>query len=491
MARLSRHPVAEPVRAPEREASSHLALRAYATFVMFSALAYSWWYNLLGAVGASILVAAVVVATLAIWIPSLARRRGPRAFEWRRLPWAALAYATLALASLAWSQWPAATAITWFVLAGFTVQGIFLADMLSWGELIRGLEVALRWIVGGSFVFEAWVALVVRHPIMPNFFAVEGEPDPHWYWVRGHLFDSFLLGDRIQGIVGNANLLGMLLVIALIVFGVRLRVGIVNRLPGEILAARIAWIALAAWLLVRAGSATTFVAAAVAAGVLAIALLMRRQTTPHGRTVVYSVFTALALALVVVVIVGYDRLVAMLGRSEGLTGRDDIWRDVLGRAAEHPILGGGFSSPWVPWDPAFAGWIVDHDITVFQAHNMWIDAFFQLGALGVVVVAAVYGSAVWRTWFFAVDRPRWDAFADRPFSPLALAPLLILWALLAQGLTESNPIMLWGWMLVVMFTTKIKLSPVLTHPDRHAEIGTPGARRGAPRTASPAVAPES
>src|SRR5690606_30727545 len=240
----------------------------------------------------------------------------------------------------------------------------------SWGELIRGLEVALRWIVGGSFVFEAWVALVVRHPIMPNFFAVEGEPDPHWYWVRGHLFDSFLLGDRIQGIVGNANLLGMLLVIALIVFGVRLRVGIVNRLPGEILAARIAWIALAAWLLVRAGSATTFVAAAVAAGVLAIALLMRRQTTPHGRTVVYSVFTALALALVVVVIVGYDRLVAMLGRSEGLTGRDDIWRDVLGRAAEHPILGGGFSSPWVPWDPAFAGWIVDHDITVFQAHNM-------------------------------------------------------------------------------------------------------------------------
>ena len=42
---------------------------------------------------------------------------------------------------------------------------------------------------------------------------------------------------------------------------------------------------------------------------------------------------------------------------------------------------------------------------------------------------------------------------------LALIPLLVLWALLAQGLAESNPIMLWGWMLVVLFTSKLRQRP--------------------------------
>ncbi|WP_110588507.1 O-antigen ligase family protein [Microbacterium suaedae] len=491
MAQLSRFPVAPPHRAPEREATAHLALRAYATFVLFSALAYSWWYNLLGPIAAVALLSATVVATLAIWVPNLSRRRGAQAYAWRRLPWIALVYVAFAITSVIWSQWPAATAMTWAVLAGVTLQALFLADMLTWGEIVRGLEVALRWIIGGSLVFEAWVALVVEHPILPNFFPVSGEPDPHWYWVRGNLFDSFLVGDRVQGIVGNSNLLGMLCVLALIVFGVRMRIAIVDRLSREVVISRAVWILLAVWLLVRAGSATSAVAGAVAGAVLLVALAMRRQATPGGRTRVYAVSTGLALALGAICWLGYDRILGLLGRDGDLTGRADIWATVIDRALAHPVIGNGFSSPWVPWDPAFDGWIVDHHISVFQAHSMWLDAFLQLGALGVVLIAGVYGSAVWRTWFFAVDRPRWDAHDDRAYSPLTLVPILVLWALLAQGLTESNPIMLWGWMLTVLFVSKVKVTPELTHPDRDAEIGTRSPRRGILRTADPAVRAES
>ena len=102
----------------------------------------------------------------------------------------------------------------------------------------------------------------------------------------------------------------------------------------------------------------------------------------------------------------------------------------------------------MPWDDEFHGWIVDHDLTVFHAHNMWIDVFLQLGVVGVAVALVVFVAAAWRAWFFAIDRPRWDLEANRPYSALSLAPLLIMAVLLTQGLTESGPLMLWGWMLV-------------------------------------------
>lgn len=487
MAQLSGHRVAPVPRAPEREATGHLLLRAYATFVLFSAMAYSWWYNLLGPVGSVVVLGGATLATAAIWIPHLARRRGRRAFAWRRLPWSALAWGALTLVSVAWSAWPGATLTTWPVLVAMTLQGLFIADMLTWGEIVRALEVALRWVLGATVVFEAWVALVVRHPILPNFFPVDGDPDPHWYWVRGNLFDAALVGPRIQGIVGNANLLGMLCVVALIVFAARLAVAVADSAPGQTIAVHVFWIALALWLLIRSGSATSFIALAVAGGVALVALLMRRQRTPGGRTRIYAVFSALAAAGAALVWIGWERILAVLGRGEGLTGRDDIWSAVLDRAAERPWFGWGYSSPWVPWDEAFDGWIVDHGITVFQAHDMWLDALLQLGAVGVVVLAAAYGSLLWRAWFFAVDRPQWDAHENRPYSPLTLVPILLVWALLAQGVTESNPMMLWGWMLVVLLTFKIKTSPVLTHPDADAEIGTRRARRGVVRTAAPAV----
>ena len=475
MAQATKYPVTDRVRAPERERSAHQALRAYSIFVMASALAYSWWFNLLGAVGASALIGGIIVASLAIWIPSLVRRAPARRFRWERLPWIALAYVALALLSTLWSAWPTASIMTAGILAGFTMQGVFFADMLSWNDIVRCLEVALRWIVGGSFVFEAWVALVVRHPIMPNFFSIDydGAPDPHWYWVRGNIFDGFLGGGRIQGTVGNSNLLGMLLVLAMIVFAIRLWAGAKGRVTATKIVARSGWLALAAWLFVRAGSATTVVAVVVVAGIAFIALVMRRTRTARGRVVVYAIFGGLAVIVVGVGVLGFERITALLGRSGGLTGRSDIWAAVLERAKQHPFFGNGFSSPWVPWDPAFDGWIVDHNITVFEAHNMWLDVFLQLGALGVIMLALVYGTAVWRAWFFAVDAPRLGAGAPSPYSPLSLVPLLILWALLTQGLTESNPMMLWGWMLAVLFIAKLRLTPAVTFPDRDAEIGSP------------------
>lgn len=452
MAQYSKHPVSAPPSAPDRESTRHLLLRGWVVFVLIATFAHSGVYNLVGEIGAAITLGAVLLITLAIGVPMIASAR-PYPFAWRRLPWSALGYAAFALLSVAWSHWRGPTLITWALLASITVCALFIAHTLTWHEIVRALSAAFKWILALSVAIELWAALVIRGPILPNFAELpSGKLDPQWEWVRGNLLD----GGRLQGIVGNANLLAFICLFALITFGVRLALGARWRVTNAL------WMLLAAYLIVRAASATAYVCAAAAGAVLLAALLIRRAATPRARRNIYIASAVASVGAVLAAVFLHRPVFALLGRSSDLSGRSDIiWSAVLERAVNNPFVGWGFSSPWIPSDPSFDGWIVDHGITVFHAHNMWIDAFFQLGIIGVIIIAVAYGTLLWRAWFFAVDRPRWDLRADRPYSPLTLLPLLFTTVLLVQGLTESTPIMLWGWMLLVLLSFKIKSVPLV------------------------------
>ena len=452
MAQYTKHPVAALPTAPERESTGHLLLRGYVIAVLFVAFAHSAVYNLLGEIGAAIVLALFSAATLAIGVPMLARNR-PQPFRWRRLPWAAVGYTALALLSVAWSQWRVPTVATGMLLAAVTVNGLFIAHVLTWHEIVRALSSAFKWILGLSLALELWVSLVLHGPLLPNFADIPaGKIDPQWYWVRDNLFD----GGRIQGILGNANLLGIVSLFALITFGVLFAARARWRTTLAL------WMILAAYFLFRTASATALACAGAAAVVLVVALLMRRAASPTARTRIYVVAIGSTAVLALALWLLREPLLGLLGRSADLTGRSNkIWAAVLERVGEHPVIGNGFSSPWVPTDPAFDGWIVDHGITVFHAHNMWLDVLLQLGVLGLLLMAVAYGSLLWRSWFFAVDRPRWDLDAHRPYSPLTLLPSLFTVVLLVQGLTESPPIMLWGWLLLVLLSFKLKSVPLV------------------------------
>ena len=462
MAQITRYTAHTPPAAPEREATSHQLLRVWAAFALFSGMAHAFWWNLLGIAGGAVVLAVTTLGAIAFWIPVI-RRSGLR---WRRLPWTALAYVAWGLVSLIWSAWPGATLLTWPLLAGCTLQALFFAHTLTWAEIVRALDVALKWVMGLSIAIELWVALIRRAPLLPNFADAPADPDPQWYWVRGNLFEG-IVGERIQGIVGNANYLGILCVLAIAVFAVRYA----SRPPYA--PVQIVWIVLTAILFVRAGSATALVCAAGATAVLVTVLLMRRARTAGDRRRLYLLFVGVGAIAIALALALWDRVLPLLGREATLTDRDRIWAAVWERAVTHPVHGNGFSSPWVPMDPAFDGWIVDHGISVFHAHNMWLDAFLQLGAVGVLLLGLAYAALTWRSWFFAVDRPRWDLEADRPFSPLSLLPPLLAVMLLLQGLTESGPIMLWGWTLAVLFSFKIKLAPIVGHDGDQPALGTP------------------
>jgi hypothetical protein len=452
MAVHAEHAVRRPPTAPVRETTGHLLLRAYCTFVVFTAFAGSAWNNLLGPAGFCALIALLTVVSVLLWaLPTRLRRAdaAARRFEWRRLPWFALLYVGWALASLIWTHWLDATLITWGILAATTLQGLFVASMLTWREVVRSIASALKWVLGLSLAFELWAALV-SGPILPTFADPSGPFPKELYWTRAVLFE----GGRIQGILGNANLLGMAALMAIIVFGIRMAV--VPR-KGWL----IGWTAVAVFLLVRAASATSLLCAAAAALVLGTALLMRTAKRPGERTRWYLLYAVVGIGGGAAVWFFRDAIFGFIGRGGDLTGREAIWAAVLERAWEHPVVGWGYSTPWLPWEPAFDGWIVDHDLTVFMAHSVWVDVFFQLGFIGVALLALVYLAFTWRSWFFAVDRPRWDLRADRPYSALTLLPTLTTAVLLVQGISESRPLMEWGWLMIALLAFKMKQSPHL------------------------------
>lgn len=442
MAVYSKHPASAPPAPPVREKTGHLMLRGWCIFVMFTALSGTAWVHAFGELTAAVVTIGGGILSVVLWIVI----RPP--VQWRRLPWFVVAFVALATLSLLWSAWPQTTALTLLLLWITTIQALFIGSVLTWRELVRAAASALKWVIALSILFELGVSLFVQAPILPGF-EVGAAEDPIEYWSRDNLFD----GGRLQGIMGNANLLGPVALLAIIVFGIRIAL----RAPRRGLLW--VWIALSAYLFVRASSATAYVAAAGVVVVLATVLLMRTARRPHERTKYYVGYALVGLGGLAALYFLRDTIFSALGRSADLTGREDIWDKVLARAAERPWFGWGYATPWAPWDPAFDGWIIDHGQTVLQAHNMWVDIRMQLGIVGVVITAMVYLAFVWRSWFFAVDRPRWDLRDDRPYSPITLLPTLVGAIVLVQGLAESSPLMLWGWMFVVMLGAKIKQSP--------------------------------
>ena len=440
-----------PVVAPSTTISLRRAPHVWAGVVFFIAFTAPGWAAAFGAPAAA---AAGIVACAGVAILALRVIRAP---QWRALPWTALAFTGWAGASIAWSRWPETTALTWALLAATTLVGIALAAMLTWRQLVSALAWALAAVMAFSVAFEAWAALIVGGPVGIEFAAVDTRTERSDIWTSAQLFT----GGRLDGIVGNANLLAMLALLAVVVVSIRLAV---ERHQWGIF---IAVLAVSAYLLVRTESATAFIATAVLALALVILLAARIARTTAGRLRVYVAAATLAAIAAGLAWLMRRGILSFLGRDGDLTDRTEIWDLVFSRGAAQPVVGNGFATPWIPWDPAFSDWIVmPRGLHIIQAHSVWVDVWFQLGVVGVVVLAALYALFVWRTWVFAVRHHRWQRRDDRVTATVSLLPVAVGVIVVIQGITESSPLLLWGWMLTVLFLAKLQ------PPDRASQIGS-------------------
>lgn len=372
------------------------------------------------------------------------------------LPYPLVVFVALATLSLAWSAYPGATALGLLTTWMLVVTGVALAIAYSWEELLRGLGTLLRIVLAASLVFELFVSVVLQRPVLPLWvqpgvdYSLYEKIPKMLYWSRNELFEVFDEG-RIQGIVGNANHLGFLALLAAVVFAIELADRRLRRRWHSV-----AWLAVAAVTLVCTRSATVTVALVATAAVIGVVLLLRREATPRARRWTYAGLAAALVAAAAVVLFARDTLLELLGKSPDLTGRFGIWEKVIALAQERPAFGWGWVSYWVPWAEPFQDLAFRNGVRMLQAHNAWIDVWFQLGAVGVVVFAALVLSTLVRSWLVAVDRPQRLPDRPLPFRALPLLPLAVMTALVVQSIAESRLLVEFGMLFLVLIATRTK-----------------------------------
>lgn len=424
--------------------ASGTGVSVFAVLLLFTLFAGDFWRNLISWPGYFVLAGVLAVGSVVLLV-----RLRP-VVRWRTLPKSLVLFLAFAVVSLAWSAYPGATALGLVTQFATTGAALFLAFCLSWQALLTALANAFRWILGLSLLFELIVSVFVRRPVLP-LTPVQPAPSSHipsaFYWSRDLLFH----GGQIQGIVGNSNLLAMVALLGLVVFGIQRADRSIRR------GTAITWIVVAVATFALTRSSTVFIAALFTAVVLGFALWTRRAG-PERRRPVYLTAAALTVVVVVSVVLFASRIPVLLGKSEDLTGRLTIWNSVIHLAQERPAFGWGWVSYWAPWVSPFKDLAVRSGVVYLQAHNAWLDVWLQLGIVGLVIFALLVLSTLWRTWFLAVDRPRVAVADDLPYTALALLPLLLLAALLAQSLAESRMLIEGGWALLALLALKTKQS---------------------------------
>lgn len=392
-----------------------------------------WQRNLIGYPAWGVVTALTLVWTLV----ELVRLR-PR---WTAIPLEVAAYLALAVLSSIWALSP------WSTLA---VGGGLLLLMVSAGLVLAALPVrallgTLHWtlqgLLAGSLAFELLAELLPGeriYPVVPAPGAEYGPDAPAAFaWSRGLLFE----GGRIQGIMGNANLLAMVALVALVVATARAADRVDRRWY--------LWTALPVVCLVLTRSSTVIVAALAVA--LVTSLLVARVRMPRrGFRVLLWAALACGVAGGAIIASQWTRVTALLGRDADLTGRFELWSGALGLWQQSPIVGTGYMGYWLPWVEPFDELGMFEGVLYLQAHNVWVDHLMQLGIVGVLVWAALQVRAF-------RNALRWARIP----SAQASVPLLLLVAYLVQGLAESRPMIELGLVLLVAFAAGLARRPSL------------------------------
>lgn len=355
----------------------------------------------------------------------------------KQIPWPLTALLGLMLASSVWSNYHWVTFGVFWIQLVQTSFAIFLASTFNWRQLLTLLANTIRFILGASLLFELYAALIVRGPIAPVFKFYDGDkpPAPDYYWCRGNLFN----GGRIQGILGNSNILAYIAMIGLIVFCAELALRSINRWFA------IGSVALALGALLDAWSMTVNIAilAIIVAAIVAIAAEGKDKKTRH-RYYKTALWAAGGAALIFLAF--RAPLFEALGKSPDISGRTKIWKIVLNLIDQRPLQGWGWTSYWIPFVKPYEGLVVMHGVPYLQAHNAFLDVWLQLGIVGLGLFVGLIGYTFVPLWRLGV----------RNANALYLWPILVFVGLIVQNLTESRFLIEIGWVLLVLFAVKAR-----------------------------------
>jgi O-antigen ligase len=263
-----------------------------------------------------------------------------------------LCFVGLALVSASWAPDFSAsfsTSARLFIIAWF---GAYLAYRCSNHELVGVLTI--------SFLISGTGSLI----------AVLAFPQYGYSSLNGY-------ADAWRGLMVHKNMLGALMSYGVLVAYYSISLKTNGR------AVSFLTFAICLLLLVMSRSATSFISVAVVTPLIVFCYLVDQAQKPATK------FLLIMIGAVVVGLIGFlmtemDAILASVGRSATLTGRSEIWPTIWALIWDSPIRGHGhaFWSSETPLRLAIwttLGWVINN------AHNTFLDIWFQLGLPGLVI----------------------------------------------------------------------------------------------------------
>jgi O-antigen ligase len=342
-------------------------------------------------------------------------------FTWRwLLPISLMSFLGWAALSIMWSNYRWSTVGALVYLAFWAYLAIFVAVARDVIQLVRVFGDVLRVVIGLSLAIEIFSGLLIDSPI--RFLGVEGNLDH---------------GGPIQGVLGTRNQLGLIAVVALATFAVELITRSVTTTVGvlSILAAAIT---------------ITLTQSPVSAGLVAVlvvtaaVLVALRQLRPE-RLRVWQLSLAAGTAIVLIVAWLFrGRIISWLDASRELQYRVDVWKSVWDLIKIHPLEGWGWIGQWKGSVGPYLGINAD-GVRHGSALNAYLDAWLQLGFVGLALLIGLLGLAFVRSWLLASSQ-RSRAYIWFP---------LVLVSLITVSLAESSVLVTSGWFLLVVCGIKV------------------------------------
>ena len=379
------------------------------------------WYGYVAFAVAALIASAVFII------------RTPDKSMLRRFPLPlAVLLAWMALSAL-WSNYQLVSLAAFGVQVATTMVAVFFALQFDWRQLLNIFANTIRFILVLSLILELIAAFT--GPIKPPFAYFEGDtpPAPAYWWVQGNLFQS----DRIQGFVGNANLIAFVSVLGLVIFFVEYLVSARKQTLA------IASMVSAAAFIALAKSASMWAALVIVLIASIVAMAAEGKSRPKRHSIYRATLWSSLFGLFLVAVYWVE-ITDLLGKSPDASGRFFIWQTVWALAEQRWLLGWGWISHWIPGVAPYEGLIVIENVPHFHAHNAFLDVWLQLGVIGLAIFVWLLWTTFVRVWKVAVVHT----------NPLYFWPLFAFMVIATQALTESRLLIENGWMLLVLLALK-------------------------------------
>lgn len=331
-------------------------------------------------------------------------------------PVSLLVFVGLACISVVWSQYQWVTVGGGAYLLAYTVIGVFIASTRDTIQIVRVWGDVLRVALGTSLAIEVFSGILIDAPIaFVNVDAKIAEFGP------------------ISGLMQTRNQLGLLALVGAISFVTELRTRSVRPLVGVLS-------------LIGAGLCIVLTRSPIiigTAGVVAIAAAVlfgiRRVRADHRQAWQFAVLgTAVALIGVAWLVRGW--LVRLFNAQGSLDYRLHLWDKIAALLPGNTVQGWGFTGRWQVDVLPFRALTTDRDRPAMSALNAYLDVWFQLGLIGLVVFVGMLGLAFARSWLLA----------GRRRSIIYAWPALVLVVLLLVSLAESSILAEFGWLTFVV-----------------------------------------